>query len=46
MPETLIRDVSLGDAVSVKFPTLKDATVNGVISEIGCKGRKRECVSC
>ena len=37
MPETLIRDVSLGDAVSVKFPALKDTLVNGLISEIGAK---------
>lgn len=37
MPETLIRDVGLGDAVSVKFPTLKDTSVNGVVSEIGAK---------
>lgn len=37
MPETLIRDVSFGDAVSVKFPTLKDTAVNGVVSGIGAK---------
>ena len=37
MPETLIRDISFGDAVNVKFPTLKDIAVNGVVSEIGAK---------
>lgn len=37
MPETLIRDVSLGDAVSVKFPIVKDTVVNGLISGIGAK---------
>lgn len=35
LPETLIRDINHGDAVRVTFPTLKDANVSGIISEIG-----------
>lgn len=37
MPETLIGDISLGDAVSVKFPTLKEIAVKGEVAEIGAK---------
>lgn len=37
MPETLIRDVSHGDTVSISFPTLKDTIVSGTVSEIGAK---------
>jgi RND family efflux transporter MFP subunit len=37
MPETLIRDVSYGDAVSVTFPTLKSEKIGGIVSEIGAK---------
>ncbi len=37
MPETLIRDVSHGDAVNVSFPTLKNQIIGGIISEIGAK---------
>ncbi len=37
VPETLIRDVDYGQAVKVTFPTLPDAGVGGVISEIGSR---------
>lgn len=37
MPETLIRDVSYGDGVSVRFPTLKNVEINGIVSTIGAK---------
>lgn len=37
MPETLIRDIGLGDAVTVTFPTLAGTVVNGLIAEIGAK---------
>jgi len=37
MPETLVRDVSYGDVVSVRFPTLKDVIIGGTITEIGAR---------
>lgn len=37
IPETLIRDVSHGDAVTVNFPTVKNKTVGGVVSEISAQ---------
>ncbi len=40
MPETLIRDISRGDTTSVRFPTLKDVIVYGLISEIGSKAER------
>ncbi len=37
VPETLIRNVDYEQAVQVTFPTLPDATVGGVVSEIGSR---------
>lgn len=37
VPETLIRDVDYGQVVKVSFPTLKQTTVSGVVSEIGSR---------
>lgn len=37
MPETLVRDITLDQEVKVQFPTLKNTTVTGNISEIGAK---------
>lgn len=37
MPETLIRDVSYGDGVSVRFPTLENTAVDAVVNKIGTK---------
>lgn len=39
IPETLIRDVNYGDAVSVTFPALKGVVVAGSVSEIGAKAQ-------
>jgi len=35
MPETIVRDVSYGDVVSVRFPTLKETVVGGTVTQIG-----------
>jgi len=35
VPETLIREVSYGQPVSVEFPTLPDVKQQGVVSEVG-----------
>ncbi|MCP5092259.1 MAG: efflux RND transporter periplasmic adaptor subunit [Gammaproteobacteria bacterium] len=37
VPETLIRDVDYNQAVQVTFPTLPDASVGGVVSEISSR---------
>jgi len=37
LPETLIRNVSYGQTVTVSFPTLPDVTINGTVSEIGSR---------
>ena len=37
VPETLIRNVDYGQAVRVTFPTILDAAVDGVVSEIGSR---------
>lgn len=37
MPESLIRDVTYGDVVTVRFPILEDAEVAGVVTKIGAR---------
>lgn len=37
MPETLLKDVTKGDAVNVTFPTLSNTAIKGKVSEIGAK---------
>jgi len=35
IPETIVREVSYGDVVSVRFPTLKETVVGGTVTQIG-----------
>ncbi|MEE4384710.1 MAG: efflux RND transporter periplasmic adaptor subunit [Pseudomonadales bacterium] len=37
VPESMIRDVSYGDAVVVRFPSLPDVEVPGTVAEIGSR---------
>jgi len=37
LPETLIRDVAYGDAVTVRFPTLENSKIPATITEIGAR---------
>lgn len=37
LPETLVRDVSYGDAVTVRFPTLEETVMAATVSRIGAR---------
>jgi len=37
VPESMISSISVGDAISVAFPTLRNRTVTGKISQIGAR---------
>ncbi|WP_281559756.1 efflux RND transporter periplasmic adaptor subunit [Thalassomonas sp. RHCl1] len=39
VPETLVRDISLGQKLAITYPVLPDVSGSGVISEIGSKAQ-------
>jgi RND family efflux transporter MFP subunit len=39
VPETLIRDLSQGDAINIRYPVLPSQKASGIITEIGSRAR-------